>query len=82
MAQIVVGQPLDLIKTHIQMSETKVPLTKILGNLWKEYGMNIAGYYKGASTMFIGNGLTVGLEFGFNETFKHAFRKYVNKDGK
>lgn len=32
--------------------------------------------------MFIGNGLTVGLEFGLNETFKHAFRKYVNKDGK
>lgn len=31
--------------------------------------------------MFIGSGLTVGYEFGLNETFHHMFAKYVNKDG-
>jgi hypothetical protein len=32
--------------------------------------------------MFIGNGLTVSVELGLNETFHHMFMKYVNKDGK
>lgn len=65
-SQILVGQPLDLVKTYIQMGGKNVNPASIFKQIFRENGFNIFRYYKGASTMFIGNGLTTSYEFGLN----------------
>lgn len=76
-----VGQPLDLVKTYIQMAGRKVSFKEVAQMCWKKAGFNIFMYYRGASTMFVGNGITVSCELGMNETFHHMFMKF-NNDGK
>lgn len=79
-AQTIVGQPMDYIKTQIQMAGRKLTLSETAKLIWKEAGLNIFTYYRGSSTMFLGNGLLVSQELGLNESFHRFFRNYVNKN--
>jgi hypothetical protein len=65
-ALTIVGQPMDYVKTQIQMVGKRLSPPEILRLLWKQAGFNVFTYYKGASTMFLGNGLLVSQELGFN----------------
>ena len=75
-AQILVGQPLDFIKTRYQLSTAQPhSLQQIVKSIFTDYGA--LGFYRGASSIFLGQAFISAVEFGVYENAKKMqMRKY------
>lgn len=60
-SQLIVGQPLDFIKTKIQASTTKKSILESIKEINHEYGLR--GFYRGSSSILMGIGAAIALEF-------------------
>lgn len=58
-SQLIVGQPLDFIKTKIQASETNKSILQSMKEIYHEYGLR--GFYRGSSSIFMGIGAAIAL---------------------
>lgn len=80
-SQILTGQPLDFIKTKFQLSKAShVRATELAREIVKDHG--ILGFYRGASSLFLGFSFTIALEFAIYETCKkYLLKNYENVKG-
>ena len=60
-AQVLVGQPLDLIKVRIQTAVSSISSAQIVKDIYHSYGLK--GFYRGSSSLFLGFSGTVAAEF-------------------
>ena len=65
LAQVLVGQPLDLMKVKIQTATSSISLVQIIKDVYQSYGFK--GFYRGASGVFLGFPAAVGVEFTLYE---------------
>lgn len=75
-SQILTGQPLDFIKTKYQLSKAaNIRATEIAREIVKDHG--VLGFYRGASSLFLGFSFTIALEFSIYEACKkQLLQKY------
>ena len=68
-SQVLVGQPLDLLKVRIQTEQkTSTKMTQIIKEVYSAYGLK--GFYRGSSSLFLGFSGTVAVEFVIYEWAK------------
>ena len=70
---VVVGQPLDTVKTQAQMQSGKRSATEIGMEMWKREG--IRGLYRGSAPMIAGGALIRSAQFGVNDASLAMIRK-------
>ena len=79
--QILIGQPLDFLKTKYQIGEggKKSPLS-LIRDIYREFG--VKGLYRGASSLFMGHAGVIGVEFfGYEWAKRHLFHNFGNREG-
>ncbi|MBW0475413.1 hypothetical protein O181_015128 [Austropuccinia psidii MF-1] len=74
-AQVLVGQPLDIIKVRLQSgnSQQSRSMRDVAVQIMRQEGLT--GFYKGTSLPLIGIGACVSIQFGCLEACKRAFRE-------
>lgn len=82
LSQTLIGQPLDLIKTYVQVSGRQITMKQLGQRIWHEHGFNLPSYYRGSSTMFLGSGILLAGELGLNKTFQSMAKRHHVYDTK
>ncbi|SCU77418.1 LANO_0A00320g1_1 [Lachancea nothofagi CBS 11611] len=72
-AQVIVGQPFDIVKVRLQTSPVPSTALETIRSLVKNEG--VMAFYKGTAVPLIGVGACVSCQFGVNEAMKRYFRK-------
>lgn len=67
-SQIIIGAPFDFVKTKIQTAGKAHTATYWAKNIYRDYGM--LGFYKGSSSIFLGFGCIIAIEFSVYEKCK------------
>ncbi|CEP61069.1 uncharacterized protein LALA0_S02e06040g [Lachancea lanzarotensis] len=70
-AQVLVGQPFDIIKVRLQTSSVPTTAMDTVKNLVKNEG--VMAFYKGTAVPLVGVGACVSCQFGVNESMKRYF---------
>jgi len=70
---VLVGQPLDTIKTKVQMSTRATSSWKVGADLFRSEGL--AGLYRGGLSLLMGGALIRSAQFGVNDTVLQLLRK-------
>jgi len=80
--QVIVGQPLDIVKVRIQAQSPINPIYKgsldCMKKIYKNEGL--LAFYKGTLSPLIGVGACVSIQFGVNEACKRISKRLLNKD--
>lgn len=71
-AQVIVGQPFDIIKVRLQTMQGEASAWRAIKELVKYEG--VMGFYKGTMAPLAGVGACVSCQFGVNEAMKRYFR--------
>ncbi|CAG98589.1 uncharacterized protein KLLA0_F17864g [Kluyveromyces lactis] len=71
-AQVLVGQPFDIIKVRLQTMPGNATAWEAITDLVKYEGF--MGFYKGTMAPLVGVGACVSCQFGINEAMKRYFR--------
>lgn len=74
-SQLIVGQPLDFIKIKMQTSQNPISPLEAAKSIIHEHGFH--GFYRGSSSMFMGIGAAIAIEFSIYEQCKRFLRKYI-----
>ena len=75
-----VGQPLDYLKTVMQMTTKNPSEINIMKDIYKKHGFK--GFYRGSSSMFLGFSLVGGMEFCVYEWVKRQiYHRTGNRKG-
>jgi len=72
-AQVLVGQPFDIVKVRLQSSDAYSGSLNAVTRIASEEGL--LAFYKGTLMPLMGIGVCVSLQFGFLEASKRAFRE-------
>lgn len=78
-SQIIIGAPFDFVKTKIQTSAISHPASYWVRDIYQNYGM--MGFYKGTSSIFLGFGCIIAIEFSIYEKCKKFFGRVLPASG-
>ncbi|SCU92278.1 LADA_0F15566g1_1 [Lachancea dasiensis] len=70
-AQVLVGQPFDIVKVRLQTSAVPTTAVETIQSLVRNEGL--LAFYKGTAVPLVGVGACVSCQFGVNETMKRYF---------
>ncbi|SCU92510.1 LAME_0F00276g1_1 [Lachancea meyersii CBS 8951] len=70
-AQVLVGQPFDIVKVRLQTSAVPTTALDTVKSLAKNEGL--MAFYKGTAVPLVGVGACVSCQFGVNESMKRYF---------
>lgn len=71
--QVILGQPLDIVKVRMQTSSVQNSSLEIAKNIYKNEGA--LGFYSGTTSPLIGVSFCIAILFGSNEIAKRHFKK-------
>ncbi|BAO40112.1 carrier protein YMC1 [Kluyveromyces marxianus] len=79
-AQVLVGQPFDIIKVRLQTMPGNTTAWEAIADLVRYEGLR--GFYKGTMAPLVGVGACVSCQFGVNEAMKRMFKDINRSRGR